>query len=77
MPWIADPVIPQCPCGANAEHQVMRCSSGSRMYWFCLCCQAFREPPTGWSYTLRAVDTTWLRADHARRRRLAAERDQA
>ena len=75
MPWVADPQIAPCPCGAGREHQVLRTSGGDRVYWHCLECEIGREPPVGWRYDLREVTDAELRLDRARRRRVFDERE--
>jgi len=75
VPWIADPQIPACSCGAGREHQVLRTSGADRVYWYCLECETAREPPAGWAYALREVTNDYLRADRIRRRRIFDERE--
>ena len=72
MPWIADPDIPPCPCGAGREHQQM--GGGARPGWECLVCRLGRTPPEGWTCELREVTDGQLAAMNARQRRLSAER---
>ncbi len=60
--WIHGGHIPPCPCGAPTEDQVRRYGGGAEIYWFCVVCGLFRDPPADWHDPLRPIEFEAWRA---------------